>query len=216
MPATTLPGPTAGAPTNAAITALFSEDMAPASLSAGTFRLSCAAPCVAPAGAVNYVVGNRTAVLTPAAALAAHHLHRHLTTGATDLAGNALAGNQAARRRPAPMWTFATAATVRRQRPGAATQPAASAGGVCTNASINATFSVPSGLRMDPSTTNSAVSPSPAPRRAWRPSSQAVVLDAATGRIASARWPPDRRRHLHRPHPGRQHGDDRPYRATRW
>jgi hypothetical protein len=190
VPATTLPGPTAGAPTNAAITALFSEDMAPASLSAGTFRLSCAAPCVAPAGAVNYVVGNRTAVLTPAAALAAGTTYTAtITTGATDLAGNALAGNQAALpAASAYVWTFATAATA---VPPAnvsvlSTQPAASAGGVCTNASINATFSVPSGLRMDPSTINSAVFTVTGPAPGLVPVvAGSVVLDAATGRIAS-------------------------------
>ncbi|WP_413915473.1 Ig-like domain-containing protein [Candidatus Skiveiella danica] len=136
--------------------------MAPASLSAGTFRLSCAAPCVAPAGAVNYVVGNRTAVLTPAAALAP--------------AASAY------------VWTFATAATA---VPPAnvsvlSTQPAASAGGVCTNASINATFSVPSGLRMDPSTINSAVFTVTGPAPGLVPVvAGSVVLDAATGRIAS-------------------------------
>ena len=68
------------------------------------------------------------------------------------LAGNALAGNQATLpAASAYVWTFATAAAA---VPPAnvsvlSTQPAASAGGVCTNASINATFSVPSGLRMD-------------------------------------------------------------------
>jgi hypothetical protein len=190
VPATTNPGPTTGAPTNAAITALFTEDMAPASLAAATFRLSCAAPCVAPAGAVNYVVGNRTAVLTPAATLAAGTTYTvTITTGATDLAGNALAGNQAALpAASAYVWTFATAAAA---VPPAnvsvsSTNPAASAGGVCTDASINATFQVPSGLRMDPATINSGVFTVTGPAPGLAPViAGSVVLDAATGRIAS-------------------------------
>jgi len=71
VPATTSPGPTAGVPANTAVTATFTEDMAPATISASSFTLTCAAPCTAPTGVVSYVVGNRTAVFTPAAALTA-------------------------------------------------------------------------------------------------------------------------------------------------
>jgi hypothetical protein len=186
VPATTSPGPTTAVPTNTAISALFTEDMAPASISAATFKLTCAAPCVAPAGAVSYSVGNRTAVFTPAAALAASTTYTAtVTTGATDLAGNALAGNQAAL--PAAsnyVWSFTTAAgpapagniTV------SSTNPANGAAAVCTTATVNATFSVPSGLRMDPNSINSAVFTltGTAPVVA-----SSVVLDAATGRIAT-------------------------------
>ena len=161
VPATTIPGPTAGVATNAAISAVFTEDMAPATISASSFTLACAAPCVAPAGTVSYVVGNRTAVFTPAAALAANTTYvATITTAATDLAGNALAGNQAAL--PAAsnyVWSFTTAAV---PIPPAnisvqPTSPVAGATGVCTDASVNATFTVPSGLRMDPATINSGV-----------------------------------------------------------
>ena len=161
VPATTIPGPTAGVATNAAISAVFTEDMAPATISASSFTLTCAAPCIAPAGTVSYVVGNRTAVFTPAAALAANTTYvATITTAATDLAGNALAGNQAAL--PAAsnyIWSFTTAAV---PIPPAnisvqPTSPVAGATGVCTDASVNATFTVPSGLRMDPATINSGV-----------------------------------------------------------
>jgi hypothetical protein len=186
VPATTSPGPTAGVATNTAISALFTEDMAPASITAATFKLTCAAPCVTPAGSITYSVGNRTAVFTPAAALAAGTTYTAtVTTGATDLAGNALAGNQAAL--PAAsnyVWSFTTAAG---PAPAgniavSSTNPAAGAASVCTTATVNATFSVPSGLRMDPNSINSAVFTlnGAAPVVA-----SSVLLDAATGRIAT-------------------------------
>lgn len=186
VPATTSPGPTAGTATNTAITAVFTENMAPASISAASFTLSCSAPCVAPAGAVTYVVGNRTAIFKPAAALAANTTYvATVTTGATDLAGNALAGNQAAL--PAASdhrWTFTTAAvaaptgnvTVQ------SSNPSANANGICPNATVNATFNVPSGLQMDPATINSAVFTLAGPGPVTAAS---VVLDEDTGRIAT-------------------------------
>lgn len=187
-PATTTPGPTPGVPTNTAISAVFNEDMAPATITAaGSFTVTCDAPCVSPAGAVSYAVGTRTAVFTPAAALVAGRTYTaRLTTATTDLAGNALAGNQG----PAPsdyVWTFTTAVplppanvTVR------STNPVDGATGVCPDATINATFNVPSGLRMDPASVNSAtfILREPPPGSA-RVTAAAVVLDNATGRIAS-------------------------------
>jgi hypothetical protein len=186
VPATTTPGPTTAVPTNSAISALFTEDMAPASISATTFTLTCAAPCVSPAGSVSDSVGNRTAVFTHAAALAASTTYTAtVTTGATDLAGNALAGNQAAL--PAAsnyVWSFTTAAT-----PApvgnitvSSTNPAAGAASVCTTATVNATFSVPSGLRMDPNSITSAVFTL---NGATPVVASSVLLDPATGRIAT-------------------------------
>jgi hypothetical protein len=186
VPATTSPGPTTGVATNSAITALFTEDMAPASISGTTFKLTCAAPCVAPNGAVSYSVGNRTAVFAPGAALAANTTYTAtITTGATDLAGNALAGNQAAL--PAAsnyVWSFTTAAG---PAPAAnvsvsSTNPANGAASVCTNATVNATFSVPSGLRMDPNSITSSVFTLNGPTPVVASS---VLLDPATGRIAT-------------------------------
>lgn len=111
-PATTSPGPTTGAATNAAITAVFTEKMAPATISSASFTLTCAAPCVSPAGTVAYSVSSQTAVFMPAAPLAVNTTYlATITTAATDLAGNALAGNQAAL--PAAsdyLWSFTTSA----------------------------------------------------------------------------------------------------------
>jgi hypothetical protein len=186
VPATTSPGPTTGVATNTAISAVFTEDMAPASISATTFTLTCAAPCTSPAGTVTYAVGNRTALFTPAAALAANTTYvATVTTGATDLAGNALAGNQAAL--PAASnyaWSFTTAAA---PAPAAnvlvqSTNPSAGATGICPDATVNATFAVPSGLRMNPNTITSGnfTVTGAAPVVA-----SSVLLDSGTGRIAT-------------------------------
>ena len=197
VPATTVPGPTAGVPTNTAITAVFTEEMAPATITATSFTLTCAAPCVPPAGNVTYALGSRTAIFTPAAALAAGTTYTAtITTAATDLAGNQLAGNQASL--PAAsnyIWTFTTAAVPAGPPivPGAppnvsvlSTNPAGGATGVCPSASINATFSVPSGARMDPVTLNPATFTVTGPAPASSPvTAAAVVLDAATGRIVT-------------------------------
>ena len=191
VPATTSPGPTTGAATNTAITAVFSEDMAPGSITAATFTLTCALPCVSPAGSVNYSVGSRTASFTPAAVLVAGTTYTAtVTSGATDLAGNALAGNQA----PLPaasnyVWQFTTASPI----PPAiitvgSTNPSAGAVGVCPNVTVSATFNVPSGLRMDPLTvtTGTFTITGPGPASASTPVVAAsVILDSATGRIAT-------------------------------
>lgn len=186
-PVTSSPGPTTGTPTNTAITAAFTEDMAPATITSSSFTLSCTAPCVAPAGTVTYAVGSRTAVFLPAAPLAANTTYvATVTTAATDLAGNALAGNQAAL--PAAsnyVWSFTTAAAALAAAPVTvlSTNPAPGAAAVCTTASINATFNVPSGLRMDPTSINAGVfqvSTGVGPVAA-----ATVSLDPATGRIAT-------------------------------
>ena len=191
VPATTIPGPTAGVSTNTAITAVFTEEMAPATITAASFTLTCAAPCVSPAGNVSYAAGTRTAVFTPATALVASTTYTAtITTAATDLAGNALAGNQA----PLPaasnyIWTFTTAAAgpvVAVNVSVLSTNPTAGATGVCPNATVNATFSVPSGSRMDPGTVNATTFTVTGPAPALTPVTAAsVVLDAATGRIAT-------------------------------
>jgi hypothetical protein len=189
VPATSSPGPTGGVPANTAVTAAFTEDMAPASITAGSFTLTCALPCISPTGVVTYVVGNRTAVFTPNAPLVPGTTYTAtITSAATDLAGNALAGNQAAL--PAAsnyVWTFTTTTPV---APSAlsvgSTNPTAGGGGFafCSNGTVNATFSVPSGLRMDPTSINAAnfIVTEPGGTRVLASS---VVLDTATGRIAT-------------------------------
>ncbi len=136
---------------------------------------------------MTYVVGSRTAVFTPAAPLTAGSTYTGtITTAATDLAGNALAGNQAAL--PAAsnyVWTFTTLAAVPPANIAVqSTNPVAGANNVCLDAAVNATFAVPSGLRIDPVTINAANFTLTGPGGVnVVPAS--VVLDAATGRIAT-------------------------------
>ncbi|MBC7750804.1 MAG: DUF3494 domain-containing protein [Candidatus Saccharibacteria bacterium] len=187
VPATTNPGPTTGVAANTAITAVFTKDMAPATINTSTFTLSCTAPCVAPTGSVSYSVGSKTAVFLPAAALTAGSAYTAtITSAATDLAGNALGGNTA----PLPaasnyVWKFNTSAAIPVSHVTVlSTKPAANTLNVCPNASINSTFSVPNGLRMDPATINTAtfsvMNPALVPVTA-----SSVVLDSGTGRIAT-------------------------------
>jgi hypothetical protein len=154
----TFPGNAAtGVFTNTRITATFNEAMKPATIGNTTFRVvNTTLGGTAVAGNVTYAVVARTAIFTPTtpATLPDNTLFTAtITTGATDLAGNALAGNQL----PFPaasdfVWTFTTGAG------GAAldntaptvtlTNPADNATGVATNSAVNATFS----KAMDPST----------------------------------------------------------------
>lgn len=191
-PATTTPGPTAGAPTNTAITAVFNEDMDPASITAaGTFVLTGpgVTTVVGTAIPVTYAVGSRTATFHPAAALAANTTYTAtISTVATDLANNALAGDPAL-----PLaannyvWTFSTAAAAAQSGPvtilSTSIKPAADAAGVCPSTTIQATFSVPSGMRMDPvavSTAFTVAGPALTPVAAT-----SVKLDNLTGMIAT-------------------------------
>ena len=187
VPTTTNPGPTAGVATNSAISALFTEDMAPATINAASFTLTCTAPCVSPTGSVSYSVGNRAAIFTPAVALALGTTYTAtITTVATDLAGNALAGNQA----PLPaasnyIWTFTTGGSVSAANISVlSTSPAAGSTGVCTDASINVTFNAPSGLRMDPLAINSATITLTGPGQS-NVTPASVLLDTSTGSIAT-------------------------------
>jgi hypothetical protein len=160
--------------------------MAPATITGASFTVT--GPGTTPVdGAVTYAVGSRTAVFTPAALLTASTTYTAtITTAATDLAGNALAGNQA----PLPaasnyVWTFTTAAAVPSVNVSVLSiNPAAGAVSVCPSASINATFTVPSGLRMDPLTVNAATFIVTGPG-ATTVTASSVGLDVATGRIAT-------------------------------
>jgi Ice-binding-like/Bacterial Ig-like domain len=188
-PVTTEPGPTPGVAANSVVTATFSEDMAAATLNSTSFTLTCAAPCISAGNTVTYDTGTRTALLTPVSALSVGATYTAtITTAATDLAGNALGGNQA----PSPaasnyVWTFTT---VTAAPPSyitvASTNPTAGAVGVCPSASVNATFTVPNGLRMNPSSINAATftltGPAPAVTSV---DASSVTLDVATGTIAT-------------------------------
>lgn len=68
----------------------------------------------------------------------------------------------------------------------ASTNPLSAAAGVCPAATINATFTVPSGLRMDPATINATTFIVTGPGPAFTPvTASTIVLDAATGRTAT-------------------------------
>ncbi len=188
-PATTIPGPTLGVPSNSTISATFTKNMAAATITGTSFIVTCAAPCVSPTGSVSYSDGARTAVFRPAASLTVGDTYTAtITTAVTDVSGNALAGNQAAL--PAAsnyVWTFTAAA------PSAAgnvsvlsTNPAANATTVCPSAGVNATFTVPSGLRMDPTTLTPTTFSVTGPAPGLTPVTAASIsLDPATGHIAT-------------------------------
>jgi hypothetical protein len=188
-PVTSTPGPTLGVPSNTAVSAVLSEDISPATVDALTFTLTCSGPCVSPLGVVSYSVGSRTAVFTPAAELDSLTTYTAtLTTGVEDLAGNALYGNQGAPDAPSDyVWTFTTGAAVAAASVTVfSTNPDDGDLGVCPTAGINATFDVPSGLRMNPLTINSTTFTVTGPAPASMPVlASSVVLDSATGTIAT-------------------------------
>lgn len=132
--------PAAGATsvaTNTRVTATFSEDMNPSTISGGSFTLVNTTLGSPVAGTVSYSPASRTAVFTPSApgGLPANsQFTATITTGATDLAGNALASNY--------VWTFTTAALADTTRPTVIlTVPALGASNVPTNTKITAVFS---------------------------------------------------------------------------
>jgi len=156
IPATTIPGPTLVAPANVPVTATFTEAMALASINATSFTVICdplsLVPCVNPVGTVSYVAATKTALFTHAAPLtfgASYIATVHGIGGsvATDLAGNPLAGNQAAL--PAAsdyIWTFIASAVDIIPPTITLESPADLATGVAINTAVHATFSEP----MDP------------------------------------------------------------------
>ena len=191
-PLTTSPGPTLAVPTNASVAAVFSKNMNQASIEAiapATFTVTCVTPCVSPTGVTSYSVGSRTVVFVPSAPLTTATTYTAtISTVARDLAGNTLAGNQAALpAASAYVWSFTTAAAA---ATGAitvqSTSPLAAATGVCPNATVNATFAVPSGLRLNPLTVNATnftvVGPAPG---LVAVTAATIGVDSATGRIAT-------------------------------
>jgi hypothetical protein len=189
VPDTQIPGPTTGVPSNTAIIAVFSEDMSPTTIDAASFTLSCGKPCVSPVGSVSYAIGSRTAVFKPATALVVGKTYTAtITTAATDLASNTLAGNQAAL--PAAsdyVWTFTTVAAIPPAHVSVlSTNPSAGEIAVCSGAAINASFKTASELRMDPATLNSVTFTVTGPAPGFTPVTAAsVTLDPATGDIAT-------------------------------
>ncbi|MES1982167.1 MAG: Ig-like domain-containing protein [Pseudomonadota bacterium] len=130
-----------GLPVNRASSAVFSEAMDPSTLTTATFTLT--GPGNAPvAGTVTYA--NNAATFTPFSNLATNTLYTStITVGAKDVAGNPLATSY--------VWTWTTAASPDTTAPTVSSRnPANVAVGVCTNKTINATFSE----AMDPLTIN--------------------------------------------------------------
>jgi len=129
-----------GVAVNANIAATFSEPMDPLTLTTTTMTLKQTIGLVPVSGTVTYV--GTTATFNPDSnLLPSTNYTATITTGAKDLADNALASNY--------VWTFDTGTTGDTTAPTViSTIPAAGDVGVAVNANITATFDEP----MDPST----------------------------------------------------------------
>jgi hypothetical protein len=130
---------------NASITATFNEKMNPTAVTAATtFTIKETVSGTNVAGAtVSYNVTSRTAVFKPTVALTpALGYTATITTAATDLAGNGLAGVAAS---PTVannhVWTFTAAAADVTAPTVTLTSPTSAATGIALNSAINATFS---------------------------------------------------------------------------
>ncbi|MEO8019599.1 MAG: Ig-like domain-containing protein [Pseudomonadota bacterium] len=134
-----------GVAINTLVTASFSEPMDPLTLTSAIFTLGC--PAGAPVtGTVGYAVSGNVATFTPTAVLPASTIcTAQIGTGAQDAAGNAIAA--------AFSWSFTTGVAPDVTPPTVtSTNPLTGAVGVCTNKTINATFSE----AMDPLTISTA------------------------------------------------------------
>jgi hypothetical protein len=122
-----------GVPFNQVVIAAFSEAMNPATINSTTFSLASGGTAVT--GAVTYDVAGSVLTFAPTANLAPNTLFTAtITTGAADLAGNALASNF--------VWTFTTSAAPDSTLPTiVSTIPANAATGVPINQAISANFS---------------------------------------------------------------------------
>ena len=120
-----------GVAINGQVFITFSEAMNPATITNTTFILQQGTTMVT--GTVSYV--GTTAIFTPATNLRSNTLYTAtITTGATDLAGNALVSNF--------VWSFMTGASTDAIRPTViATIPTNTATGVAINSKLAATFS---------------------------------------------------------------------------
>ena len=154
-PTVVLTAPTAGAlavPTNAKVTATFSEAMNPATISATSFLLTNTTLGTAVNGIVSYSTAAKTASFTPTGGVLAvnSQFAVTITAAATDLAGNALAGNMAVLPNAGNhAWTFTTGATSDLIAPTVTgVSPADASTGACLTTTVSATFSEP----MDPAT----------------------------------------------------------------
>ncbi len=159
-PTVLLTVPAAGAlnvPNNTKITAAFSEDMAASTINGASFTVTNTTLGTAVAGSVSYSAGARSATFTPTtpATLAINNaFSATITTAATDLAGNALAGNAAVLPNAGNhVWSFTTGATGDSTPPTVTSlSPPDSSTGVCLTRTVSAAFSEP----MDATTINTS------------------------------------------------------------
>ena len=142
-----------GVPLNTKVGATFTEAMEPSTINATTFTLKQGATAVS--GNVTY--SGLNAVFTPTGSLLPNTIYTAtITTGAKDLSGNELAGNQASL--PATSnyiwsWTTAAAGLLDTIPPTVILEnPVNLATGVAVNSAVNATFSE----AMDPLTISTA------------------------------------------------------------
>lgn len=128
--------------TNTKIVAVFSEDMNPQTINGTTVTLNGTIPVE---GTVNYSVASRTMIFTPTtpSELPANtSFTGSITTGVKDLAGNAMAANY--------VWNFKTSVLADLTPPTVTSTNPADGSFVCSNKTINATFSE----LVDPATVN--------------------------------------------------------------
>ena len=154
---TSVPAPGAtGVATNTKITAAFSKDMDPATLTATSFTVTNTTLGTAVAGVVTYSVAARTATFTPSTpALASSTLFTAtVTKAATDVTGNALAGTAAALPNASDhVWTFTTGTAADTTPPTVTlVSPLDTSTGVCLTKIVSATFS----KAMDAATLNTS------------------------------------------------------------
>ncbi len=159
-PTVTLTVPAAsatGVASNTKVTATFSEDMDPSTITGTSFTLvNTTLGGTAVAGSVAYAAVGKIATFTPTATLPINTLFTAtVTTVAADLAGNTLAVNK--------VWTFTTGATADTIAPTVTLlNPLDLATGVCINKTVNATFSeAMDALTIDTSTYTLAPSATP-------------------------------------------------------
>lgn len=158
IPATTDPGPTAGPAINAAITARFSESMAPATFTLTSFTVvNTTTGDTAVDGSVTYTDSSNTVSFDPDFNFVAGNTYTATIVGTgsapvTDLAGNALAGNTADLPDASNyVWSFAPINPADVISPKITlTSPADGDSNVELNSAVNATF----GSNMDPATIN--------------------------------------------------------------
>ena len=145
---TVVPAQSAVAANNTLVTATFSEDIAPSTISASSFTLKTTVGDSPITGTVAYSVGARTATFTPTSPSplpANTSFTATVSTAITDLAGNAMVANK--------VWTFTTAALADTTPPTVVlVNPIDTGTAVCINKTVRATFSE----AMDPLTLTTA------------------------------------------------------------